>query len=1026
MASRHTGSAALGRLAAASVRRRRWVLAGWVLFAALVNVVVPQLEQVVASDSTPFVPSDAPAVQAFARMDAAFGTGQAKALAFVVISASGRVDQARATAYYREVVARLRAGHARVADLQEWATHPQLRQALVSKDGRATYIPVAIRHPVGSPEANKDVAWLRHAVAGAPPSVHAYVTGDPATVTDLNSAVQKNISRVTMVTVFIIVVILLLLYRSIVTPVITLGVIGVALLVARGVVSALAMTTHLPVSTYTGTFITAIVLGACTDYTVFIVSRHHEAIRAGQAPREAVVTATRRIGAVITASGATVIIGSACMLAARLALFSTTGPAIAISILATLAVSLTLTPALLAIAGGRAGPRRSAGSSQQRWARVGSLVATRPARVAVTALVLLASLAALYPSMRPSYDTRALEPPSSESDVGYRVLDAHFPNDELRPDYLLVHADHDLRNPRDLAVLDAAVTAVTKVPGVTSVRSATRPQGVRVPQTQLPYALAQVGHRLGAAGRQLRSGTPQVDRLAAGAHRLGAGAGQLSTGTSQAQQAVTLFLAGLAQEHGGLGQAVDGAGRAQTGAGTLRDGAALLAGALRDAQDRTSTAVRYLGTIYTALAADQICTTDPVCNRARAGIHDIWTAERDQLVPGLGRAADAAAAISAGNGRLADGLGQLRSGLARADAGIDQLSAGERQYQAKLGTLAAGAKQLGTGAELLPAGVDSLGTATAQLEHGLDQAAGFLSGTARQTDAAGVDMFWIPASAVNDPRFAASRDYYLSSDGRTARMLVYGAESASRTDAEKQALAAALRRTPLATADVSATGPLAVQNDIRNVSNHDFRLVAAVTLAAVLLVLVLLLRSLVAPLYLLASVVLSYAAAMGVTTLLWQDVLGRPLDFTVPLLAFVILVAVGADYNILLMSRVREESRTATRRGIARAVAATGGVITSAGLIFAGSFIAMTAAPVIGMAEIGFAVATGLVLDTFVVRSLLVPSIAALLGRANWWPGDRRRGAVPPALRGLATVSTQQASLGQDVYPPTATAGERR
>ncbi len=148
---------------------------------------------------------------------------------------------------------------------------------------------------------------------------------------------------------------------------------------------------------------------------------------------------------------------------------------------------------------------------------------------------------------------------------------------------------------------------------------------------------------------------------------------------------------------------------------------------------------------------------------------------------------------------------------------------------------------------------------------------------------------------------------------------------------------------------------------------------------------------------------------MGLSALFWQDLLGKPIDFTMPLLAFVILVSVGADYNILLMSRVREESATATRQGVARAVAATGGVITSAGLVFAGTFIAMTSSPVLGLVETGTGVAAGLLLDTFVVRSLLVPSIAALLGRANWWPGERRR-SIAPSLGGVRRLPRDRAS----------------
>lgn len=219
----------------------------------------------------------------------------------------------------------------------------------------------------------------------------------------------------------------------------------------------------------------------------------------------------------------------------------------------------------------------------------------------------------------------------------------------------------------------------------------------------------------------------------------------------------------------------------------------------------------------------------------------------------------------------------------------------------------------------------------------------------------------------------------------------------------------ALRGTPMRNASVEVTGPTAVSDDIHHLADSDLKLVALVTLAAVLLILIVLLRALVAPLYLLASVLLSYGAAMGLSALFWQDLLGKPIDFTMPLLGFVILVSVGADYNILLMSRVREESATANRAGVARAVAATGGVITSAGLVFAGTFIAMTSSPVLGLVETGTGVAAGLLLDTFVVRSLLVPSIAAMLGRANWWPGERKR-SIAPSLGGLRRLPRDRAS----------------
>jgi len=154
----------------------------------------------------------------------------------------------------------------------------------------------------------------------------------------------------------------------------------------------------------------------------------------------------------------------------------------------------------------------------------------------------------------------------------------------------------------------------------------------------------------------------------------------------------------------------------------------------------------------------------------------------------------------------------------------------------------------------------------------------------------------------------------------------------------------------------------------------------------VLLILIITLRSLLAPLYLLASVILSCAAALGLTTLFWQHLMGQHIEFNVPVITFVLLVAVGADYNILLMSRMREGGLTLKRRDVAAAVTATGPVITSAGVIFASAFVALIGSSVHGLAQTGFAVAAGLLLDTFVVRTLVVPSCAALLGNHNWWP----------------------------------------
>ncbi|MFE3248693.1 MMPL family transporter [Streptomyces sp. NPDC059209] len=190
-------------------------------------------------------------------------------------------------------------------------------------------------------------------------------------------------------------------------------------------------------------------------------------------------------------------------------------------------------------------------------------------------------------------------------------------------------------------------------------------------------------------------------------------------------------------------------------------------------------------------------------------------------------------------------------------------------------------------------------------------------------------------------------------------------------------------------ADAVVGGATAQTLDTQRAADRDLRTVIPVVLVVVLVVLILLLRALVAPLLLLATVVLSYFAALGASNLLFETVFGfAGVDWSIPLMGFVFLVALGIDYNIFLMHRVREEAlRTGHRRGVLEGLTSTGGVITSAGVVLAATFAVFAALPLVTMAQMGVIVGIGVLLDTFLVRTVLVPALALDLGRRFWWPG---------------------------------------
>jgi RND superfamily putative drug exporter len=261
-------------------------------------------------------------------------------------------------------------------------------------------------------------------------------------------------------------------------------------------------------------------------------------------------------------------------------------------------------------------------------------------------------------------------------------------------------------------------------------------------------------------------------------------------------------------------------------------------------------------------------------------------------------------------------------------------------------------------------------------------------------------------SGVTGPSDASevARSQFISPDGRTVRFEVALAAGDPGSDAAMAQVPAIRAAVAAVARDVGArgygvTGQAPVTYDISRVSDHDLLRIVPVAIAAIAILLALVLRSLVAPVYLIVSVVLSYLAAFGLSVLLFQ---GDGLPYFVPFLMFLFLLALGEDYNILVMTRIREEaSRVPLRQAVRTALARTGSTVTSAGLVLAGTFgvFALVEGTQPGGAPyraVLASLALGILLDAFLVRTLLVPSAVTLLGRLNWWPSAY--GAPGPEL----------------------------
>ena len=268
----------------------------------------------------------------------------------------------------------------------------------------------------------------------------------------------------------------------------------------------------------------------------------------------------------------------------------------------------------------------------------------------------------------------------------------------------------------------------------------------------------------------------------------------------------------------------------------------------------------------------------------------------------------------------------------------------------------------------------------------------------------------------------------MSADGHTISFAASLRAGNPTTTAAAQAVpavrAAAARAARAAGASASGvTGQAAFTYDVAQLSDSDLRTVIPIAIAVIAVLLVLVMRSLIAPLYLILSVVLSYFAALGLTVLVFIKAAGQPgLTFILPFLLFMFLLALGEDYNILVMTRIREEAKhLPLREAVGRALSVTGTTVTSAGLVLAGTFgvLAIVGSGSAGaqnvrtIVNVGVGLALGVLMDTFLVRTLLVPSAAVLIGRWNWWPSalSRARAAGDPSGDPDASFTTYKLLL---------------
>jgi RND superfamily putative drug exporter len=901
----------------------------WLGIVIVLSLFVPSLEVVGQERSVSLSPTDAPSFVAMKKIGHAFNEGETDSSAMIVLEGNQPLGD-DAHRFYDVLIRKLREDKTHVLSVQDFWGDPLTAAGAQSNDGKAVTVQVNLAGNQGEPLANESVGAVRKIVDSTPPppGVKAYVTGASAFTADLHRSGDKSMLRITATTIAVITIMLLFVYRSIITVILLLVTVGFELTAARAGVALMGHFGLLGLSTFAVSLLTSLAIAAGTDYGIFIIGRYQEARQAGEDRETAFYTMYRGTAHVILGSGLTIAGATFCLSFARMPYFQTLGVPCAVGMLVAVAVALTLGPAVLTV-GSRFGvfdPKRVI--KVRGWRRVGTAVVRWPLPIlAVTCAVALVGLLTL-PGYKANYNDREYLPTFVPANEGLTAADRHFSQARMKPEILMIEANHDMRNPTDFLILDRLAKGIFRVPGISRVQAITRPDGTTMDHTSIPFQISMQN-----AG-QLQTMKYQRDQM----NNMLKQADEMTKTIATMQRMYDLMTQLVATTH----RMVRDTEEVQQITNELRD-------RIADFDD-------FFRPIRSYFYWETHCFDIPACWSLRS-IFDALD----------------------GVDQISDKLNTLVGDIKDLDRLMPQMVA---QFPPMIETMR-NMRTMMLDMHSTMSGIfdqmDEMSDNATAMGHAFD---------ASKND----DSFYLPPEVFKNKDFKRAMNSFLSADGHAARFIILhrgdpqSAEGIASIDKIRTAAEESTKGTPLEDAKIYLAGTGAVFKDIADGAKWDLVIAGISSLCLIFIIMLILTRALVAAAVIVGTVALSLGASFGLSVLFWQHILGIELHWLVLAMSVIILLAVGSDYNLLLVSRFKQEIHAGLKTGIIRSMGGTGKVVTNAGLVFAFTMASMAVSDVRIIGQVGTTIGLGLLFDTLIVRAFMTPSIAALLGRWFWWP----------------------------------------
>jgi RND superfamily putative drug exporter len=932
------------------------IILAWLAIVFLVSTAVPPLEQVAEQRQVSLSPKDAPSVKAMERMGEKFKESDSDSFAMIVLEGDQRLGD-DAHRYYNSLVRQFRADPTHVQHVQDFWGDPLTAPGAQSQDGKAVYVQLNLAGNQGTTLGDQSLLAVRAIVnrTPAPKGVTAYVTGPAALVTDMHHSGDRTLLKITVVTLLVIFTTLLLVYRSVITVVLLLIMVGIELTAARGIVSFLGYNHVIGLSTFAVNLLVSLGIAAGTDYGIFFFGRYQEARQCGEDRESAFYTTYRGVAHVVLASGLTIAGATFCLSFCRMPYFQTLGVPCAVGMLVAVAVATTLVPAVIVV-GGRFGlfdPKRK--MQTRGWRRIGTAIVRWPLPILAAACgIALVGLVAL-PGYKTSYDDRQYIPHNIAANKGYDAAERHFSQARLMPEVMMVEADHDLRNPADFLVLDRLAKRIFGVPGVSRVQAITRPEGTAMEHTSIPFQLSMQN-----AG-QVQTMKFQKARM----DDMLKQADELEDTIQRMQRMYNLMKELTDTTHKMVGETKE----MQAVTEELRDDIANFEDTWRP--------------IRSYFYWEKHCYDIPICFSLRSVFEAV------------------------------DGVDEIDDKFQVLTKDFDKLDSLMPQMIAEFPPMIASMESMRT---MMLTMHSTMSGIFGQMDELSDNA----NAMGKAFDKAkNDDSFYLPPEVFKNPDFKRALNNFFSPDGKAVRLIISHRgdpatpEGIARIDQIRQAAEEALKGTPLEDAKIYLAGTAATFKDWKDGSKYDLWIAGIGALCLIFVIMLIITRSLIAAMVIVGTVAISLGASFGLSVLVWQYLLGIRLHWMVLAMSVIVLLAVGSDYNLLLVSRFKEEIHAGLKTGIIRSMGGTGKVVTSAGLVFAFTMASMVVSDLRIIGQVGTTIGLGLLFDTLIVRSFMTPSVAALLGRWFWWPIKVRPRPASTMLRPSGARPAVRELLGE-------------